>query len=132
QSARSVRSWYPTLSKPAWTPPNQVFGPVWSVLYLLMGVASWVVWRSRTRQARSALRLFGAQLVLNVLWSALFFGLRLPGVALVDIVLLWGGIVATTAAFWRSSRVAAWLMAPYAVWTTFATALNFEIWRLNR
>jgi tryptophan-rich sensory protein len=97
-----------------------------------MGVASWMVWRSRTGRAKPSLRLFGAQLALNVLWSALFFGLRRPGAALVDIVLLWGGIVATTAAFWRSSRVAAWLMAPYALWTTFAAALNFEIWRLNR
>jgi tryptophan-rich sensory protein len=131
-TASSVGTWYADLAKPGWNPPDAVFGPVWTALYVLMGVAAWLVWRSGGWSgARVALGLFAIQLVLNTLWSLLFFGLRSPGLALVEIVILWIAIVATLVAFARFSRTASWLMAPYLVWVTFATLLNFSIWRLN-
>jgi len=125
--------WYAGLATPSWNPPNWIFAPVWTTLYILMGVAAWLVWRrGGFGGARSALGLFVAQLVLNGLWSILFFGLQLPGVALVDIVLLAALIVATIVAFFRLSAGAAVLLAPYLCWVLFAAALNFELWRLNR
>lgn len=130
-TGKSVVGWYATLSKPSWTPPNAVFGPVWSALYLLMGVAAWLVWRSSGPGAALALSLFGAQLLLNVAWSAIFFGLRSPAAGFVEICVLWLAIGATTAAFWRVAPPAAFLMLPYGAWVTFATILNFAIWRMN-
>lgn len=124
--------WYPSLLKPVWTPPNQVFAPVWSTLYLLMAVAAWLVWRQAGfGPARAGLVLFAVQLLLNTAWSFLFFGLRNPGAGVVGIVALWVAIALTTAAFARINVRAAWLMAPYLGWVTFATALNVAIWRLN-
>ncbi len=130
-TATAVGGWYASLSKPSWTPPNAVFGPVWSALYLLMGIAAWLVWRSAGAAAALALSLFGIQLVLNVGWSALFFGLQSPGAGFAEICLLWLAIAATTIAFSRVSAPAAYLMLPYAVWVTFAAILNFAIWRMN-
>jgi len=128
----NVNTWYAGLQKPPWTPPGWVFGPVWSILYLSMAVAAWLVWRKEGFSgARLPLSLFGVQLVLNAAWSGLFFALRSPGAALVEILLLWCAILATTVAFWGRSRPAAWLMAPYLAWVTFAVGLNFSIWRLN-
>jgi uncharacterized protein YbjT (DUF2867 family)/tryptophan-rich sensory protein len=128
----AVGTWYPTLAKPTWTPPSSVFGPVWSVLYLLMAIAAWLVWRrSLGRPTARPLILFAVQLVLNVLWSGLFFGLRLPGAAFFEIVLLWVAIVATAAAFRGVSPLASWLLVPYLAWSSFAAALNYAIWRLN-
>jgi len=128
----AIESWYMLLRKPLWTPPNWVFGPVWSALYLCMAIAAWLVWRGAGfAGARFPLLLFAIQLVFNVTWSGIFFGLRMPGVAFVEIVFLWLFILATTAAFWSFSRVAAWLMTPYLLWVTFAAALNYEFWRLN-
>jgi len=126
-------AWYEALAKPSWTPPNSVFGPVWTALYLLMGVAAWLVWRQAGyRASATALRLYLGQLALNALWSALFFGLRsLLGSAL-EIVLLWTGILATTIVFWKSSRAAGLLLVPYLLWVSYATALNWAIWALNR
>ncbi len=130
-TARSVGTWYLGLAKPPWTPPSSVFGPVWSFLYLLMGVAAWLVWRKAGPGAPVALALFGGQLALNVAWSALFFGLRSPGAAFADIILLWTLILATLLAFWRVTPAAAYLLVPYQAWVTFAAALNFAIWRMN-
>jgi tryptophan-rich sensory protein len=128
-----VRSWYPTLAKPAWTPPAWVFGPVWTFLYLLMGIAAWLVWCEwPTRDVRRPLGLFLAQLALNAAWSLLFFGWRRPGIAFGEIVLLLALILLTMAAFQRVRPVAGWLMAPYAGWVAFASALNGTIWWMNR
>lgn len=125
-------AWYPRLEKPSWTPPNWVFGPVWTTLYILMAVAAWRVWRpDGFRAAPVALTLFVAQLMLNGAWSYLFFGRRDIGVALAEIVVLWVAILATLLAFWRRDRIAGGLLIPYLAWVTLATALNFEIWRMN-
>jgi translocator protein len=129
----SIPNWYASLLKPAWTPPNWIFGPVWSVLYLSMAVAAWLVWRQEgLKRGVLPMSLFGIQLFMNTLWSWLFFGLHSPGAALVDIVLLWMAIVATTWAFWHRSKVAGVLFIPYLFWVSFAIALNLAIWRMNR
>ena len=126
-------AWYASLAKPAWNPPNWIFGPVWTLLYILMGVAAWLVWRrAGWRGARLALSLFVVQLVLNALWSYLFFGLHRPDLAFVDIVALWAVILMTTVLFWRQLRLAGLLMLPYLAWVGFASVLNFAIWRMNR
>jgi benzodiazapine receptor len=129
-TASSVRSWYPALAKPSWTPPPWVFGPAWTLLYVLTAVAGWLVWRRAGWSG--ALAAFGVQLVLNGAWSFCFFGARSPLAGLVDIALLWAAIVVTLELFRRVDRAAAWLLAPYLAWVTFAAALNLEIWRLNR
>jgi tryptophan-rich sensory protein len=124
--------WYEALRKPAFNPPGWVFGPVWTVLYACMGVAAWLVWRRRgLRRGAPALLLFAGQLLLNAAWTPLFFGLRSPGLALVDIAGLWVMIVLTTWAFFRASRLAGWLMVPYLGWVSFAAVLNAALWRLN-
>jgi tryptophan-rich sensory protein len=131
-TASSVQDWYPQLAKPSWTPPGAVFGPVWTVLYVLMGVSAWMVWRdSAESERRRAITIFGIQLFLNAAWSYLFFGLRSPGWAAVEIVLLWCAIVATILVFFRISRLAAGLLVPYLLWVSFAAALNIQIWNLN-
>lgn len=124
--------WYAALVKPEWNPPSWVFGPVWTTLYILMGTAAWLVWRRGGWAAqRRPLGWFVAQLALNALWTPLFFGFHRIDLALLDIVVLWGAIVATIVAFARTSRVAAWLLAPYLAWVSFATFLTFTLWRLN-
>jgi len=128
----SVSQWYPALEKPSWTPPGWLFGPVWTALYTLMAVAAWVVWRKEGwAGARAALVLYAVQLALNAAWSPLFFGLRMPGVAFAELVVLWLAIIAMAVAFWKKSLVAGALLVPYALWTTFAAALNLAIWRMN-
>lgn len=125
--------WYSTLAKPSWTPPAWVFGPVWTLLYTAMAVAAWLVFlRAGWNGARSALLLFAVHLVVNAAWSGLFFGLHRPGLALVDIIVLWGMILALIVTFKRVSTGAAVLLVPYFLWVTFATALNGSIWWLNR
>jgi tryptophan-rich sensory protein len=129
----SPGEWYAGLRKPAWNPPNWLFGPVWSALYTMMGVAAWLIWRRGGFAANGpALRCFLAQLALNALWSSLFFGLRRPGLALIEILLLWLAIAATLALFWRAQRAAGLLLVPYLAWVSFASVLNFTLWRLNR
>jgi benzodiazapine receptor len=131
----SVSTWYPTLNKPAWNPPAWVFGPVWTLLYLMMGIASWLVWQKRAQneaQVRRALGWYGLQLGLNLVWSVIFFGLRQVGLALIEIVALWSTLTITIVKFGRIRRAAAGLLLPYLLWTTFATALNAAIWWLNR
>lgn len=131
-TAPSLSGWYAALAKPAWTPPHWIFGPVWSLLYLAMAIAAWLVWRGvGFVRGAAALNLFGVQLVLNVCWSAIFFGAHSPGTAFAEILLLWLAILATMIAFRAHSRTAAWLMLPYLLWVAFAVALNFSIWRLN-
>ncbi len=131
-TARSVGEWYGGLSKPAWTPPSWVFGPVWSALYVLMGTAAWLVWRQAGSSARAlALMVFALQLGLNAAWSAVFFGMRLPGWAFGEIVVLWAAILWAAIAFWRVSPVAGLLLLPYFGWVSFAGVLNFAIWRMN-
>ncbi len=127
-------AWYAMIQKPSFTPPNWVFGPVWTALYVLMGVAAFLVWQRGlgARTVRTALAWFLVQLVLNALWSPVFFGVRRIGLALVVIVLLWAAIVITMSRFARVSRPAAVLLAPYLVWVSFATVLNASIWWLNR
>ena len=126
----SLRPWYEGLSKPRWNPPNWLFGPVWTILYLAMAIAAWLVWRKAGVTA-APMQLFLTQLVLNVAWSALFFRLRSPGLAFTEIVVLWFAILATTIEFWRAVPAAGWLLLPYLIWVGYATALNFSIWRLN-
>ena len=123
-------SFYAQLAKPPWAPPAGVFGPVWSVLYVLMGVAAWLVWRSPGPR-RPALTLFVLQLAANALWSWLFFGWHRGALAAVDVVVLLVLIAAMVAMFWRASRLAALLVVPYLLWVTFATALTLAIWRAN-
>jgi tryptophan-rich sensory protein len=145
-TAPAIDGWYRTLSKPEWTPPGAVFGPVWTTLYLTMAIAAWLIWRTgierRERSApaldrskvsvRCALALFALQLALNVSWSWIFFGMRSPGWAAIEIAALWLAIAATTIAFFSRSRLAGWLMTPYLAWVTFAAALNVAIWLMNR
>ena len=131
-TSQSVGSWYRTLAKPSWTPPDWLFGPVWSSLYLLMASAGWLVWRKRAWPAiRFTMLLFAGQLALNALWSGLFFALRAPAIAFAEILVLWLAIGATTRAFWRVSQAAGWLLLPYLAWSSFAAVLNLAIWRLN-
>lgn len=124
--------WYAQLQKPSWNPPSWVFGPAWTALYTMMAIAAWLVWqRGGFAEQRVALNLFLLQLLFNAAWSPLFFGLRNPALALVDIVLLWLALLATLLNFWGRSRVAGAVLIPYLAWVSFATALNFALWRLN-
>jgi tryptophan-rich sensory protein len=131
-TSATVDGWYQTIHKPTWTPPSWVFGPVWTLLYLSMAVAAWLVWRRRGQANVSlALTLFFVQLALNTAWSAFFFGFQNPQAAFVDIVLLWCAILVTMIIFWRLNPISGWLFAPYILWVTFAAALNLAIWRMN-
>ena len=123
---------YSQLVRPEWAPPPGLFGPVWTVLYALMGIAAWLIWRvGGFRAARTALTLFLVQLVVNALWSWLFFGWHLGALAFADIVLLWVLIVATLFAFWRIRPLAGALLIPYLLWVSFASVLNYSVWQLN-
>jgi benzodiazapine receptor len=129
-TAPSIENWYRTIAKPDWTPPNWLFGPVWTVLFIMMGVAAWLVWKTRDRIA-PAMMLFGVQLALNLGWSLLFFGARSPGLALIEVVFLWGSVLLTMLAFFGRQRTAGWLFVPYLAWVSFAAILNFAIWSMN-
>jgi len=127
-----IPGWYRLIAKPAWTPPDQVFGPAWTTLYLLMALAAFLVWRRPDQPARGwALRLWWVQLAANLLWSPLFFGLHWLGLALAEIALLWLLVLATLVAFRRVNGLAAGLLAPYLLWVSFAAALNAAVWQLN-
>ncbi len=129
----SVKDWYPLLVKPALNPPAWVFGPVWTTLFALMGIGAFLVWKKGLdrRDVRIALGIFLGQLVLNTLWSIIFFGLHYPGGALVEIIFLWLAILATIIAFAKISKPAAWLLVPYITLVSFAAFLNYSIWQLN-
>jgi translocator protein len=132
-TATSLAGWYLGLAKPSWNPPNWIFGPVWTTLYIMMAIAAWLVWRAEGwRSAALPLMAFAIQLVLNVTWSGLFFALQNPGAAFAEILLLWLAIAATFFLFWHVDRVAAALLAPYMAWVSFAAVLNFAVWQLNR
>ena len=127
-------SWYTTIEKPEWNPPGWVFAPVWTTLYILMGIALFLVWKDKTHdpRKRAAIIFFCFQLLLNFAWSFIFFDQHLIGLALADIVLLWLAILITIFLFAKISRLAAWLLVPYICWVSFAGLLNFTIWTLNR
>jgi tryptophan-rich sensory protein len=133
-TSRGVATWYPTLVKPPFNPPSWIFGPVWTVLYVTMGVAAFLVWRRGldAEGVRTALLAFAIQLGLNGLWSVLFFGMRSPGWALIEIVVLWLAILGTILLFRRVDPVAAMLLLPYLAWVSFAAVLNWSLWWLNR
>lgn len=131
-TAGEINGWYRTLARPGFAPPNWVFGPVWTLLYGLMALAAWLVWQTPQSPARSwALGLFAVQLALNLTWTWIFFRQHAIGAALTEIIVLWLAIAATAVAFSRVELRAAWLMAPYLAWVTFASALNAGFWRLN-
>jgi benzodiazapine receptor len=132
-TAEAITTWYATLSKPWFSPPNWLFGPVWTLLYVMMGVAAWRVHSAKANAARLlALRFFVIQLALNFAWSLVFFGERAIAWGLLEIILLWAAIVATVITFWRVDRPAAWLLGPYLAWVSFATVLNAALLSLNR
>lgn len=124
--------WYNSLNKPSWNPPSWVFGPVWTTLYTLMGIAAWLVWKKcGFKHAKAALSAFLVQVFLNGLWSQLFFGMHLPGWAFLEIFFLLAAILLTTFLFSKKVKAAAWLMAPYILWVAFAVVLNGTIWWIN-
>ena len=124
--------WFTQLNKPSFNPPNWIFGPVWSLLYLMMAIAAWQVWKvAGWASSKLALGWFGFHLLLNISWSVLFFGLRQPGWAAIEIVFLWISIAVCIALFYRHSKLAAALLVPYFLWVSFASFLNYSIWSLN-
>jgi benzodiazapine receptor len=133
-TTRATPTWYQTLKKPSFDPPEWLFGPAWTLLYLMMAVAAWLVWKQGIGApgVKLALAVFLVQLILNALWSVFFFGLRSPLAGLVDIIVLWLAILATTIFFFRVSVPAGFLLLPYIAWVTFAAILNAAILRLNR
>ena len=124
--------WYRSIAKPSWQPPDWLFGPVWTVLYILLAVSAWLVWRSGDSLTGVAMALYAVNLALNAAWSAVFFGLRRIGWALAEIGTLWVSTLALLLAFWAVSPLAGAMIAPYLAWATFAGILNAEIWRRNR
>ncbi len=136
-SRESIPTWYLTIAKPSFNPPNWIFGPVWITLYILMGISAYLVWTSVSEKKDAAkkinaLEIYGLQLALNMLWSIVFFGMRSPGLAFIEIVFLWLSIIATIVTFYRISKTAALLLVPYILWVSFAGYLNYSIWLLNR
>jgi tryptophan-rich sensory protein len=130
----AIPTWYATLTKPALNPPAWIFGPVWTTLYILMGVAAFLIWKNglERKDVKVALSIFGVQLILNAFWSIVFFGLHSLVWALASIIVLWLLIVWTIAAFYKISRPAAYMLLPYIAWVSFAMYLNYAIWALNR
>lgn len=133
-SRDGMAGWFDTLNKPSWNPPSWLFGPVWTTLYFMMGLALWLVWKSNSPepQKQAAARMFALQLFLNFWWSLLFFHFHSPGLALVDILLMVAAITVTVFRFAPISPAAAWLLVPYLSWVCFATILNYTIWAMNR
>jgi len=130
----AVNNWYATLNKPSFTPPDWLFGPVWTILYILMAISAFIVWQKGLANpaVRIALTIYLIQLILNGFWSVIFFSLKLPWLAFIEIILLWSAIVVTILAFTRVSIIATLLLVPYILWVSFAAVLNFSIWLLNR
>jgi translocator protein len=132
-TASSVSTWYAALQKPAFNPPSWLFAPVWITLYTLMGISAYLIWQKglKKRKVKMALVLFGAQLLLNALWTIIFFGLKNPLLAFIEIIILLAAVAVTTIKFYPMSRTAAYLLIPYLLWTAFAAALNFAIVMVN-
>lgn len=127
----AIPGWYATLTKPSFNPPNWLFGPAWTILYFLMGVALYLVWVASKENKKTVYIFFFAQLVLNALWSIIFFGGHYLGFAFFEIIVLWLVILGTGIAFYRISRLASYLLIPYLIWVSFALILNFSLWKLN-
>ncbi|MFH1276475.1 MAG: TspO/MBR family protein [Candidatus Woesearchaeota archaeon] len=127
----SVSTWYLVLNKPSFNPPSWIFSPVWISLFILMGIALFLVWEKGLKKNKIAVSLFAIQLVLNIFWSVLFFGLKSPLAALIEIIILWTAILLTMIYFYRISKLSGWLMLPYLLWVSFATVLNLFIVVLN-
>ena len=131
----AIPTWYAGLQKAALNPPSWVFGPVWTTLFALMGIAFFIVWKNRTNKNKAAVKtafaIFAGQLLMNILWSILFFGLQSPGSALLEVIGFWLMILVTIIAFSKVSKAAAWLLLPYILWVSFATYLNYAVWMLN-
>ena len=132
-TATGVESWYQTINKPSWNPPGWIFGPVWTTLYVMRGIALFLVWKSDSSDVlkKTAIALFAIQLILNFFWSFIFFDQQQIGWALVEIIVMWFFILLTIFAFGNVSKLAAWLLVPYISWVSFATILNYTIWKLN-
>lgn len=128
-----ITNWYSTINKPTFNPPNYLFGPVWTTLYIFMAIAFWLIWKSDAQNnlKKKAMLLFGIQLVLNFFWSIIFFNFHQLGFASIEIVLMWIFILLTILAFYPISKTAAYLLVPYLCWVSFATVLSFSIWHLN-
>ncbi|MGL6180620.1 MAG: TspO/MBR family protein [Aestuariivirga sp.] len=129
-TAPAIIEWYPTLNKPWWNPPNWAFGPAWTILYILMAIAAWLVWK-QPKDTKGALILFFSQLALNFAWSFLFFGARSPWLGLIGVAFMLAAVAITTVVFWRITKPAGMLFIPYLAWTAFAAFLNLTIWRMN-
>lgn len=127
----SVQSWYQTINKPSFNPPSWIFGPMWTLLYILMGIACYLIWKGEHPQKKQLLTLYFAQLFLNALWSPSFFGMESPILGLVVIIPMWILILVCIIQFRKASKLASGLMVPYLLWVSFATVLNFSIWWLN-
>jgi translocator protein len=129
----NINTWYAALNKPVFNPPNYLFGPVWTMLYILMGISLYMIWKSPPGDARNyALVIFGIQLLLNFAWSFIFFHFKLLGWALVEIIMVWCGVLAMVIIFQRISKTAAYIQLPYLLWVSFASLLNGSIWWLNK
>jgi len=130
----SVTTWYADLSRPSFTPPDWTFGVVWPILYVMMGISAFLIWNMGfvKTEVKVALGIFGLQLILNGLWTPIFFGLHLIGLALLEIIMMWAAILMTIIVFWRVSKPAALLLLPYILWVSFAVVLNFSLFFLNR
>ena len=130
---QSLKTWYPTIKKSSWNPPNWIFAPVWTMLYFTMAVAAWMVWQREAPQFLCLpMILFVIQLALNALWSVLCFGFRNPGLAFAEVLLLWFFILITTISFWYVDQLAGLLFIPYLLWVSFASFLNYTLWQLNK
>ncbi len=134
----SIPTWYQTINKPSFLPPNWLFAPVWTTLFVLMGISAWLVWKQYTQakkldkqKIRSALLVYGGQLLLNIAWSMIFFGWQMPWLAFLEIILLWMAILFTIILFYRIHHVAAWLLLPYLGWVSFAAVLTYAVAQLN-
>src|SRR4030042_5396906 len=127
----NIGGWYASIQKAAFTPPNWVFAPAWTTLFVLMGISLFLVWEKDLKKNKIAVGIFVVQMTLNVLWSVLFFGMQNPFLAFVEIIALWIAILATIVLFYRVDRRAAWLLVPYIVWVSFAAFLNYSVWILN-
>ena len=128
----SITNWYAFINKPLFSPPNWIFGPVWTLLYILMGVSAFLIWQKRDNlKTKPALIFYGIQLILNALWSIIFFGMHNPGLALLEIIILWLFILITLIKFYKINKTAGLLFIPYLLWVSFASILNYAIWILN-
>ena len=127
----AIPTWYATINKASFNPPNWAFAPAWTILFILMAIALYLVWSSKAKNIKNAMIIFSIQLVLNILWSAIFFGLKSPALAFAEIIILWIAIFVNIIYFYRVNKTAGYLLIPYLIWVTFASSLNYYAWILN-